>query len=158
AAEYAVLKQGAARGEFVASLGSTQAFSTELFLKDLVAVTEEALPSVTAQARVEVAASGQIEAEVPLQLEQAGRLSDALLKARVQPEAGNVAVDAHLSSRQLIVDDVKGLVLPLAALPKTPADPSAPPEPGPVWQGITGQLVLDLKKVVYSEEIQVSEV
>ena len=160
------LTGGEATGTFaVESLGAKQAVQASLSLTNLVAdpkLTTEKLPSISADVRADLSADGPITLNLPLVLERDGRKSDLTLSGTVTPGKDSLAFNAQLTSNQLIVDDAKILAAPLASVPaeKGAAAPekSAPRSAAPPWAAVSGQLTLALKKVVYSETMQASDV
>lgn len=161
AQSYAHFARGRATGEFTASVNEKQEFATKLIFSDLAAVTNETLPKVTIDARVDVQPDGRIDARVPLSVEQAGRTSDLLFAAQTKSTGESLAVDAHLTSEVLYVEDLQRLAAPFSAPPPESGEPApkpAPPGDQPIWAGITGQLALNLKRVVYSPTFTATDI
>lgn len=152
------LATGSAQGDFTASLDGTRAFETKLVLSNLTASTKEPLPVVTAEMRADLAPDGHITFNAPLLFELAGRKSDLLLAGTLVPGSPASTLDARLSSEQVIVEDVKllGLLLPTENEPekKSPQETDTKP----FWGSMHGQISLALKKVVYANSFEVSDI
>ena len=162
AAGSASLSRGIARGDFTASVAKLQSATLTLQLAELVAADGAAtvLPSVALQARADVDASGRIDAQVPIVITQGVRRSDLTLGAVITPGDKTTDIKAKLTSSLLAIADLQ--LFAAIAPPSTPAPkpvektqkPAAPIEP--LWVGVTGELALDLKRVVYSKDIETS--
>jgi hypothetical protein len=158
------LTSGEAAGTFAAeSLGPRQAVQAAIALSNLVAdpkLTKETLPTISADLRADMALGGPITLNVPLVIERAGRKSDLALAGTLTPGKDGLALNAQLTSTLLVIDDAKILAAPLAPAPASAAKEAAPTAKpaAPPWAGVSGQLSLALKKVVYSEKMQVSDV
>ena len=164
AAGFAELTGGNAQGSFVASLGVKQEIQARLALANLVAAAGVTLPAVAADLRADVDRSGRITFNVPFIFEREGRKSDLTLAGTLAPNAGGLTVDTRLTSELLMVDDVKAIALPIGApailaVPAVAATSEAPARPPvPFWSGVSGQCVLALKKVLYGDQFQVTDV
>jgi hypothetical protein len=164
AAEYAVLVAGKAAGDFVASLGSSQALQAKLNLSELAvdpSVATVALPALQAEVRADIDAAGKISLSLPLMLEREGRKSDLLLAGTVTPRPTVFEIDARLTSNYLAADDAQILAAPLAKRP-VPVQPEGParvatPDKKPAWSGVSGKVTLALKKVVYQQKLEVND-
>jgi hypothetical protein len=160
------LVAGEAAGTFATeTLGVRQAVHATLALSSLGAdpkVTSEKLPALSAELRADFAADGPITLNVPLVIERDGRKSDPSFAGTLTPGKAGVALNAQVSSTHLVVDDAKILAAPLAVSTESnSATPSAVAPTGPVaapWAGVTGQVALALKKVIYSGTMQATEV
>ncbi|MGC4071100.1 MAG: AsmA-like C-terminal region-containing protein [Nibricoccus sp.] len=160
AAKFRVLGQGVADVEFTASVTSAlQQISSRLSLTGLRTNDGQNLPAVSGEFRADIHPDGRIEMNAPLVFDLAGRKSDVELSATLKTEKSGVALSAEVLSRELYVEDLKSF----AALQPTaaPAAGSAKPGPAsdsqtsapgtkPIWDGVTGQLRLALKKVIYA--------
>ncbi|HEY0946183.1 MAG TPA: hypothetical protein VGD81_12980, partial [Opitutaceae bacterium] len=109
ARSYANLSRGRATGEFTASFNEKQEFATKLSVSDLAVVSNETLPTLMVDARVDLLPDGRIDARVPVVVDQKGRLSDLLLAAKATPAGESLTVDAQLTSEVLYVEDVQRL-------------------------------------------------
>jgi hypothetical protein len=164
ASEFSVFGQGAADMEFTASVSETvQQISSKLSLAGLRTRDGQNLPSISSDLRADRHPAGHVEANVPLVFDLAGRKSDIELTASIKPAGEGMTLDAQIFSRELYVED---LTLFTALQPAKPASaptpkttptsespgpaPAPAPDSEPVWAGITGQLRLALKKVVYA--------
>jgi hypothetical protein len=155
AAEFSVLTQGAAEMEFTASVSDAlQQISSKLSLANLRSRDGQNLPAVSSDLRADRHADGHVEANVPLLFDLVGRKSDVEIAVSVKPAGGGMALDAQILSRELFVDDLKLFAAPAPTPKPAPGpkgEPTTPaPDSKPVWAGITGQLKLALKKVVYA--------
>ena len=172
AAQYSsVLSQGMASGEFSASLGGTKQISVTLDLTNLAAPKVENLPRVQACVRLDLLPDGQINAQVPLKLDVAGRVTDLELTAQMKPGA-TTHIEADVSSNAIYVQDLKPLQDWAASLqPAAPAqtkpeakspDKAQTAKPVadklPFWNACTGQVKLALKEIIYSSEVKVTNV
>ncbi|MBW8782723.1 MAG: hypothetical protein JF599_12680 [Verrucomicrobia bacterium] len=157
------LTQGVVRGDISASLGEKQGIACTLQLAGLVAASQ-ALPEVDVYVRADRDSAGRIDAQAPIVITQAGRKSDLTLGAVMQPAPAGFKVDAQVKSDLLYLEDLKmfaGLVPPSAAGPAATASPTAKPAQapsGPVWAGVSGELKLGLKKVVYNAGFQLTDI
>ncbi len=155
------LASGTADGELTASLtAADQQLQATVKITNLVAANKETLPVVTGDLRADVDRTGKITFNAALQIERATRKSDLLVAGTLTRAAGGVALNARLASDLLVAADVQLLAAPLAASPSLADTDGAPTSPDlvPFWQDLRGQIVLALKKVVYSEQFQISDV
>lgn len=161
------LIRGDATGEFAASLDAQQSVQGKLAFTNLAAdpkLTAEKLPTLSADLRADRAADGKITLSAPLIIERDGRKSDLTVTGTLQPGKGGIALDAHLVSESFVVDDAKVLAAPFASAPRTadaatPAKPAArPADAAPPWAGVSGQLTLAMRQVVYSDTVRVNDV
>ncbi len=171
------LRQGVARGDFTASLTDKQEIAVTLQLTDILTSTYQLVPAAALYVRADRDADGRITVQAPLVLTQAGRKSDITLGATIQSVKTGMQIDAQLKSDVLYIEDLKlfaGLVPPPAS--PSPADAASPastqPAPvvkpaasasavtpvGPVWAGVSGELKLALKKVVYSSAFEITDI
>ena len=162
------LTAGDVAGTFAAeSLNAKHAIQASLAVSNLAAdpkLTTEKLPAISADLRADLTPNGTITLNVPLLFERDGRKSDLTVTGTLLPNSGSLTINAQVTSTQLFLEDVKILAAPLASASeeKSSAPASAPaPAAGPAappWAGLFGQLSLALKKVVYSNTFQVSDV
>ncbi len=175
------LTGGAAHVDFQASLAEKKEIEVKLAVTGLASPQTPSLPAVTADVRAEMAPDGQITFNAPLLFENAGRKSDLAFSGTFQSGAGGMNIDARVASNLIVADDVKVFAAPLAmkSAPSPvgsvtpspsptshaeapvadpgptsePRDTTAPlrPDLAPLWQGVSGHLVLALKKVVYGQ-------
>jgi hypothetical protein len=156
---------GNASGDFVATVATTTAFEANLSLNDLAAdpkLTAEKLPNISAQIRADIAVGGNITVNAPLSLTRDGRISDLSFAGSIGPtRPAGLKIDARLTSSQMFVDDVQILAAPFTAVSAgMTASPTkaAGREEKPVWAGVSGQLALGLKRVVYAQKFEVADV
>lgn len=156
---------GNASGDFVATVAATAAFEANLALNELAAapkLTAEKLPTISAQIRADVAVDGNITFNAPLSFTRDGRISDLTFAGSLgrTPPAG-LKIDARLTSNQMFVDDIQILAAPFAAVPPVTAatrTKTTGRAEKPLWAGVSGQLALGLKKVVYAHKFEVADV
>ncbi|HTB79518.1 MAG TPA: AsmA family protein [Opitutaceae bacterium] len=162
-ASLAQLTGGTAHLDFQASLDSKKEIEAKLAFSGLAAPSAPSLPGITADVRAELAPDGKITLNVPLVFEQGGRKSDLALSGTLQSGAGGLNLDAKIASDLIMADDLKAFsALQAAKTPSAAASPapveaagSAPTnatrDAAPPWQGVSGRLMLALKKVVYGQ-------
>jgi hypothetical protein len=165
AANVAVIVSGNASGGFVATVAAATSVELTLALTDLVAdpkLSSEKLPAISVQVRADIAADGKIALNVPLLVTRDGRQSDfTLAGSLLQTKPVGLIVDARLTSSQVFVEDVQLLAAPFAG-----GDSASPPSAAqaarrdavPIWSGVSGQLALSLKKVVYAQKFEVADI
>jgi hypothetical protein len=151
------LANGAAKGDFKASIDGTKALETTLSLSDLVANSKEKLPAVRFELRADIASDGKTTFNAPVTFTIEKRVSDLLLAGVLTPGAAAFNIDARLTSGKVVMQDVQLLAL---LVPKAPAAPETPdsPDEKPFWGALTGQVTLAIKQLVYSEAFEVSDV
>ncbi|ATC62695.1 hypothetical protein CMV30_01205 [Nibricoccus aquaticus] len=163
AKEFSVLSRGTADFEFSASVADAlQQLSLKLGVTSLRSKDGKDLPAVSSDLRADVHADGRIELNVPLVFDLAGRKSDLDLSGSLKTSTTGLALDAQLLSRELYVEDLQtfAALQPASTAPvpqpqtkpsPTSTPPTAPaPDQKPIWDGITGNVKLALKKVVYA--------
>ena len=154
AAGIMALTAGRLAVDFVGSVAAKNEVELKIDLRDL-AVGAIGLPRLAAQVRADVAAGGQLAINAPIQIEQDGRKSDLTLIGTLTPGPEGRTIAAELACRQLYVDDVKLLA---AMVPDRPAaTPEGGATPAPPWTGVQGSVALQLKKVIYSDLFQISD-
>lgn len=155
-----VLTAGEASGHFAVSLGATKEIEVKLALTELATdpkLTGEKLPQLYAEVRSDITATGAITLTAPLQLERGGKKSDLTVSGTLTPQKGGFVVDTHVTSTLLVVDDLQLLALPFA--PSVPAsEKPAARDAAPPWAGLNGTIALALKKIIYSDLVEVSDV
>ncbi|MSU69795.1 MAG: hypothetical protein EXS39_03255 [Opitutaceae bacterium] len=164
AADYAVLTGGRATGDFAASLGPRREIQAKFALTGLATdpkIGSATLPALSAEVRADFDEAGKIAFNVPLLIEREGRKSDLILAGTLSPVAGGLVLDGRLTSSFFAVEDAQILAAPLAGkLPAGASPAGAPParDPAPVWRGVSGQLALGLKQVVYQQKFEMRDV
>lgn len=156
-----VLASGSAQGDFNASIDGTKAIETNVALTNLVAANKEPLPAITAQMRGDIAPDGKVTFKLPLLLERAGRKSDLQLTGTYIPTPAAAVIDAQLTGELVHLRDAQllAVVLPGGTEGKpAPGGKPAEDSPGPPWAGVGGKITLALKKVVYGESFEVTDV
>ncbi len=155
------LTQGDAAVEFTASLGTKQEILARVALKNLAVdpkVSTEKLPALSTEFRADISANGQIVLHVPVLIEREGRKSDLTLAGTVTPGKPLLTLDAQVTSGNLVLNDanILGALVPSAR--ENPPDAKKPADNGPPWADMKGTIALTLKKVIYSDTFQASNV
>jgi hypothetical protein len=140
-----------------------------LTLSGLVSpTTGEALPVANLSFRAGLNDQGEIAVQAPVLVDRAGQRSDLTLAATLRPTVAGRTIDGRITGEHFAVDDVLFLLQAFWPRKGTPAGAlcisSVPPQvllsprlteaestalvvPG--WKGLTGQVQLDVKSVVY---------
>jgi hypothetical protein len=160
----AQLSGGAAHVDFQASLDEKREIEAKLAITGLASPQVPSLPAISADVRAELAPDGRVTFNAPLLFKNAGRKSDLAISGTFQAGAGGMNLDARVASDLIVADDLKILAAPLAMKsgPASPAPPAVTPAakvaPAPAapaqaafWNGVSGHLVLALKKVIYGQ-------
>ena len=175
AAGHVVLTSGRADVEFVLSSNAKKELQATLGLKDLATVVDTnavELPALSTKLRADISTDGQIAFNAPIQIERSERKSDVTIIGTISPEKNRLrGIDAEVTSTRLVIEDAQvfAAVLPdkSGKPPATSDEPSTPPtsspaEPtrdtAPPWAGLHGSLGLQLKSIIYSDAVQVSNV
>ncbi len=165
AANVAGIVSGNASGSFVATVAAATSVELTLALTELVAdpkFSREKLPAISVQVRADIGADGKIALNVPLLVTRDGRQSDITLAGSLlQTKPVGLTVDARLTSSQVFVEDVQLLAAPFAggdSVNPASAAQAAGRDAEPVWSGVSGQLALSLKKVVYAQKFEVADI
>lgn len=165
AANVAGIVSGNASGSFVATVAAATSLELTLALTELVAdpkFSREKLPAISVQVRADIGADGKIALNVPLLVTRDGRQSDfTLAGSLLQTKPVGLNVDARLTSSQVFVEDVQLLAAPFAggdSVNPASAAQAAGRDAEPVWSGVSGQLALSLKKVVYAQKFEVADI
>ena len=157
------LTAGTAAGDFIVSLAAKSEIQANVALTNLASDAETAqqkLPSLSAGLRVDIYADRVLSLRVPLIIERDGRKSDLTLAGTATPEKSSLVVDARVTSERFVIDDAQVLsaLLTVTPPPATVGAVTLPRASAPPWAGISGQVQLALKQVVYSDTFQVSDV
>lgn len=153
--------RGEAVVEFAGSFLATSEIHAKVSLANLATSVESKpllLPAVAFEVRADVGSDGKFAFNAPITFERGGRTSDLTVTGSVGPEKDNVRViDAQLTSGQLIVDDAQILsaVVPEKVRKKPGAD-QPEREVAPPWEGVQGAVSFSLKRVVYSDAFEVT--
>jgi hypothetical protein len=165
AANVAGIVSGNASGSFVATVAAATSVELTLALTELVAdpkFSREKLPAISVRVRADIGADGKIALNVPLLVTRDGRQSDfTLAGSLLQTKPVGLIVDARLTSSQVFVEDVQLLAAPFAggdSVNPASAAQAAGRDAEPVWSGVSGQLALSLKKVVYAQKFEVADI
>lgn len=160
AAGLAALTRGTADVDFAASIGAKQELQARVALRQLAAdprLKLENLPAVTADVRADIAPDGKLTLNAPVAIERGERKSDLTLAGTLSPAKDGRTIEARVTSEQLVLDDAKLLAGVVAEKPVDSATPKPAAAPPP-WNGLTGTVALQLKKVIYSEMFQATNV
>jgi hypothetical protein len=160
------LSRGEAAMEFVVSFNAKDELQANLSFKHLATGEAEKLvllPSISTQLRADLSADGRIAFNAPLLIERADRKSDLTIIGSIGPEKDAMrAIDAEISSTQLVMEDAQilGAMVPDKSVRSDQKDPAgkASRDAAPPWSGLHGSLSLQLKNVIYSDALQVSNV
>lgn len=155
------LADGEATVDFVGSFGETMELQAKLTLASLSALVDgkpSSLPSVSADIRADLKAGGEVVLHLPLLLKHDGRKSDLTFAGSIAPKKDKIrAIEAQLTSAQLMLDDAKLLATALtssSAAPKVGDSKAAPPP----WAGLSGSIALQIKKLIASGSFEMSDV
>jgi hypothetical protein len=150
------LTAGNIQGTFAASIDGKQQLELHVALRNL-AMAAGALPVVTVDLRADREASGKITFNVPVMLEREARKSDLLCAGTLTKSPDAVAIDARLTSDFLALEDAQ-ILGALAGGPAPAKQPAAKsPTNLPPWAGVTGQISLAMKKVVFAQQFQITD-
>ena len=156
------LTAGTAAGDFIVSLAANSEIQANVALTNLASdaeTSQQKLPSLSAGLRVDISADRVLSLRVPLIIERDGRKSDLTLAGTATPEKSSLVVDARVTSGRFVIDDAQVLsaLLTVTPPPATVGAVTLPRASAPPWAGISGQVQLALKQVVYSDTFQVSD-
>ena len=156
------LTAGTAAGDFIVSLAAKSEIQANVAMTNLASdaeTSQQKLPSLSAGLRVDISANRVLSLRVPLIIERDGRKSDLTLAGTATPEKSSLAVDARVTSERFVIDDAQVLsaLLTVTPPPATVGAVTLPRASAPPWAGISGQVQLALKQVVYSDTFQVSD-
>jgi hypothetical protein len=163
---YLTLDAGEATGDFVLSLDGQKQIQAKLALKGLVSRVKEAdadkggvvkLPDVAVEVRADATPGGAITLNAPIKIESGERKSDLTLAGTLTPGKAGLALEAQATSEMLVVDDVQTLMSLVPATTSEGAEAKTR-DAAPPWAGLNGKVTLALKKVSYSDMLQLSDV
>ena len=157
------LSAGTAAGDFIVSLAAKSEIQANVTLTNLASeagTSKRTLPSLSAGLRVDLSADRVVALRVPLIIERDGRKSDLTLAGTATPEKSGLVIAARVASERFVIDDAQVLSALLAVPPPsaTVGAVTLPRASAPPWAGMSGQVQLALKQVVYSDTFQVSDV
>ncbi len=152
------LSAGQARVTFEATLAEALAATTRVRLEGLRAAGAD-LPELALEAELARDAAGVLTARAPITVRnvRANRGSDLLVDAVLRPGTDTTHLTARVSSQLLFVEDLQAFAAVAAETAPAPgrAPEPAPPAEGPPWAGFSGEVELDLARVVYAPGIEV---
>ncbi len=149
------LTAGQLSGDFVASIDGKKEIEAKLAFTDLAVdakISTKKMPALFADVRADITAGGVLTLNLPLRIENGERKSDLTISGKIESGKTGTIIDGRVSSAFLVVDDLQllGAVVVPASAGNTPARPP--------WAGMNGQVALALKKVLYSDTLQLSDV
>jgi hypothetical protein len=163
------LSAGVATLELNATAGTETKARAQVRLTGLRAAAGD-LPEIALEADVSRDAAGVVTLQAPLTIRNSNpaRVSDVTLALTLTPQATGETVLARLSSTVVFLPDLQAFaaLAPNAPAPApvagaSPAEaPAAPAEAsktpaGPLWAGATGELQIDLARIVYAPGVEV---
>ncbi len=149
------VKRGEASMDFVASFGGTKEIQATVSIKNLASMfgtADEPLPTVAATVRADIAENGRTTINAPITLQLGGRTSDLTVAGSFASADHGTDFEAQLTSKNIVVQDVQALES-IVALKRPEVDSAAPP-----WVGWNGSIALQLKRLLYAGNYQVSNV
>lgn len=161
APEGVAVTDGRIRGGFSAVLGAEPTLELTVDATGLRGAARAALPDVSLKASARQSTAGRIDLNAPLSLSADGRRSDALLKAVLEPDGERLKVTASLDAEIMHAADLTALGALSADKPKqsatTPvAKPASPAESKPFWSGLSGEVSLNVARLVYAPGVEVT--
>lgn len=152
------LARGHAQGDFAASLDGTQAIEAKLAVSRLVAATSEPLPDFALDVRADIAPTGVTTLSAPLTVTMGARKSDVALAGTLTPKGSALTLDARVTGELVHVQDMQLLALALPAGDAAQTKVEEKKGEGPFWQNVNGQVSLALKRVLYGDTFEVTNV
>ena len=154
------LNEGDASIDFAASVNGKREIQAKVALRNLVTTVDAKpvkLPALSADIRADIDATGKVAFSAPLLIERNDRKSDLAIVGSIGPEKDKArAIEAQLSSTQLLVEDAQMLAAMVPEKEKKPADPAM--RALPPWAGFHGSVTLQLKRVIYSDTFEASNI
>lgn len=157
------LTAGETRGDFAAAVDGQKELQARISLVKLAAdpaLKVNPLPAVTIDLRANLDAADKITFTAPIAVERQGRKSDLTLAGTLAAVNDQPVIDAQVTSDYVWLDDVQLLAAPLASS-TAENQPAATPkgrDEKPFWAGVTGQVTLALKKVVYGADYELGNI
>lgn len=163
ASEDIAVTAGRIQGDFSGSLSADSRFELSLGVTGLRAAVETGFPEVALTAVVTQNAAGRIEVEVPVVVTTPGQRSEAVLKAGIVPGEPATNIAATLTSALLYSEHLNAFGALTAAagesVKKPPAnEPEEPKTNDPFWAGLTGELVVDVQRLVYLPGVEITAI
>jgi len=165
AADFRLVTSGAASLDFSARLApDVQQVHAKFAVSNLKANDQAgtAVPNVTADLRADVRPGGEITVQAPVVFEMNSRKSDIELSATLTPAGARQNIDAVILSNAFHIEDLQkfAALAPAPGAPATTGSPAPAPSGEPAkpdtkaaWDAITGQLKIDIEKLVYSPDM-----
>ena len=154
--------QGRLSGEAKFSLDHDLLGEGRLTLNGLISpATGEPLPVANLSFRAGWGENGDVAVQLPLLIDRAGERSDLTLAASLHPAPNGRTIEANITGEHLVVDDLLALVRSFGAGPPAgpdlaPAASSRPADLRAAWAGLTGQVTVDLKSLVYGRNAEIT--
>ncbi len=174
------LRRGTATLDFVGAASTDkQEMQAKLVAQNLAADSKNSnviLPTISGNVNVSRSSTGQLNFQAPLVFDSAGHRSDLQLAGVLTPQPNGAQFDARVTSTLLQVDELATLqeLLPAPVAAEKPGvagasekaasasgatpSPAHAPDAAPPWAGLTGQVVLDLKQVLYTSNMKLTSV
>jgi hypothetical protein len=157
------VRRGTVVGDFSAIVATAlQQIASKLTVRDVaVQGVDRAIPNLALQLRADVHDDGVIKVQAPLVVQQGQRRSELQTIAELKQNGASRSIDAQVTSELIYVEDVQVLLAPFRTAPGQPEKTPEPQQPGakqPFWHGVTGEVRMALKKVVYSPDVEAANV
>lgn len=177
------LTAGRASGDFTLVLtDALSQIASKFEVRELAAPgVAQPVPNLDVNLRADIQPDGLIKLQAPIVVQKGDRKSDLDAVAELRSNASKLAIDAHVRSQLLYVEDLQALAAPLASSENaksastpppassgaqrtnTPASSSSTPssqkpDTKPFWSDLSGQIQLELKKVIYSTDLEAANV
>ena len=151
---------GEATIDFIASLNSKKELLAKVSLPNLATGAEGKqveLPALSAEIRADIAADGNITFNVPVLIQRNERKTDLSLAGAISPAKDGVrAIDAQIGSTLLVVEDAQIFAALMPGTGESKPEASKTPDAAPPWVGLHGAVTLSLKRVIYSDSFEVT--
>jgi hypothetical protein len=161
------LARGTASGDFVASVAAKTEVELNLTLAGLAVdpkISVEQLPDITAKVRADITKEGKITLNAPFLLKHADRKSDLNFSGTMGSTSNALWIDAQVNSSELHLEDLQLIATGFAgganpaAGPASASTSSSLRDEKPVWAGLSGSVALALKKVVFSNKFELTDI
>ena len=150
------LQRGDLQLDFSGSWAEARDLQVKLSLNNLLTEDNHQLPSIAANLRAQIDASGQTRFNLPITCTRESRISDLILQGTLAPEKEGLRVVAKLSGREVWLDDLELLSALVAGT--TVATQNEITFNGrderPFWTGVSGEIEMALQILHYIEEFE----
>ncbi|HVU35501.1 MAG TPA: hypothetical protein VHE61_18830 [Opitutaceae bacterium] len=157
--DHGALIRGEATIEFAGSIAAEKQVQARVTVKNLAVeprIGAGAVPALSADLRADIAPGGEVTLNTPVVLDVAGRKTDLTVAGTITP--GPRAIHAQVTSGNLVIDDLKSLLPVVEALRGPPPTTLVGNAPTPPWPNWTGTLNLQLRRVLYSNMLEMNNV